>query len=101
MCQALEELMADELEAMRKSGWEAGRETWLGGLAKSMETRKESSALPNSPEFYCGKTSRNSFSEHLKMKNTVKNFSKNITSEYKIGDKNRGMIRTITPLLKF
>ena len=24
MCRALEELMADELEAMRKSGWEAG-----------------------------------------------------------------------------
>ena len=25
MCQALEELMADELEAMRKSGWADGK----------------------------------------------------------------------------
>ena len=32
MCRALEELMADELEAMRKSGWEAGeKHGWEAG----------------------------------------------------------------------
>ena len=29
MCQALEELMADELEEMRKSGWEEGEKLGL------------------------------------------------------------------------
>ena len=32
MCQALEELMADEMEAMRKSGWREGEKYgWESG----------------------------------------------------------------------
>ena len=38
MCQALEELMKDELEAMRKSGWEAGEKYgWRAGEKQGKE----------------------------------------------------------------
>ena len=38
MCQALEELMKDELEAMRKSGWEAGEKYgWEAGEKQGKE----------------------------------------------------------------
>ena len=39
MCQALEELMADELEEMRKSGWEEGEKLGLSsGLQEGIRS---------------------------------------------------------------
>ena len=100
MCQALEELMADELEAMRKSGWEAGeKHGWEAG-----EKYGNQEGILRFAKL-SGILLRQNQQEQLLRASEDEEYRKelfqNITSEYKIGDKNRGMIRTITPLLKF